>query len=233
MVDSERLLQLLLPLHFERTANQRYSGDLCYTRPSQFPELFEQIQIGSAGRKGEVAYVRARISIIRGPDGFEGLANEELLLELASDQERGWFDFKKPEDAVEWERRIASVAPGRAAELATRMGATLLSLTEQIRSLAGRYASNLRETTTEANQDFLEFQLSQIATPEQNREATHLAESFSDPGDSSYQVGALTLMLFSEKVEGNSKLYFKRSACDDPELHKLFVILVDRINNKC
>lgn len=247
MVKPERL-QEFLPPDFQR--REKRHGGLCFSRKSQSHDLFEQFWIGASGKKGEAAWVTAVVSVLQGPDGFEGLLFEELLFDLASDRERRMYYFKNAKDVAAWEQRVANSAQERARSLAANRGSTLLAATESLRELAAKYTNSLRQTNDEKNQDYLEYQLTKIATPEQVRHATRLAESASG---SCYMTAALTLVLFSESIEGDGQRYFHRSVHDhlklldraeDPkssnpefqalaqsnfELWKLLAILSDRV----
>jgi hypothetical protein len=229
MFRPERLLHHLAPLRFKRTNDRRCSGDLCFSRVSNRPELFEQIQIGSQGKKGEVAYAVAIVSVVQRATGFDELMEKEFLRELASNPQRGWFEFKSRSDVVAWEERVAAVGPDRSAELANEKGRALLARTQGVRSLANEYVHHLRAVTSEKNADFLEYRLRSLATTDQRREASRLGDLESSPGDPYYSCGALTLMLFSEAVEGNHALYFRRSPSNDTEMLKLLTVLVDRV----
>jgi hypothetical protein len=226
MVNAQRLLQRLSPFGFEPLPER--SGDLRFSRKACLAELFEQIHVGCAGKKGEVAWASIAISTVKGPCAFEGLMEERYLLEIASDAARGWFEFRKRQDVVSSENRLVSVGPRRAAEFASVAGENLLSGTKAVRSLSSKYADHVRAHTAEKNPDYLEYQLSRLATAEQRREASRLAD-LSDFGDSSYQAAALALLLYCDEIEGTRDKYRGKSPSNDIEFLRLITVLADRL----
>jgi hypothetical protein len=227
MVNAQRLLELLAPRGFESTPHSHER--LCFSRVTCRADLFEQIHVGSAGNKGEVAWASVVTSIAKGACSFEGLMEERPLLEIASNVERGWCEFKEPADVISWEKRLASVAPLRAAEFAAVNGENLLRRTKVLRSVANKYADHVRAHTAERNADYLEYQLSKLATVEQRREASRLAD-LSAAGDSSYQAAALALVLYSDQVEGTRDKYQGISPSNDHEFLRLITVLADRLS---
>ena len=59
LISAERIAALLMPHGFALAADWGAS-DIVYSRPSELPELWEQISVGIGGKQGEETGIRVR-----------------------------------------------------------------------------------------------------------------------------------------------------------------------------
>ena len=134
---------LLKPAGFEVGLETGYSG-WCFVRPDSRAGLFQVLVISFAGRAREAVTGRVWISILHNFVAT-GLSEHQFLPELGPDTwcNRGQSVIETRKAGAEWERRFATVAPGRAEALAAEKGSDLLARTALVRGLATRFLDRL------------------------------------------------------------------------------------------
>lgn len=229
MVSVKRVGKLLEPQGFQLVYYHAQARLFVFSRNDPNPDLFQRVRIHCAGKRGEAAEGDAEVSVIRGANATKGLVEDELLLELASEPERGWTVLGTNDEAKDWEQRFAQFAPQQAAMLARKMGAELLAATAACRAAA----AEMRERMGDIH-DLLSTrsQLARDATAEQLQTARRLAEW---PGvlqiaeaELVYEVATIAIVIHATEIS-SLRLNVEADPLYDRHLMWLIQILVDRI----
>jgi len=130
-VDCSRLGSLLATHGFEACGSATSVGSYRFVRPDQPADLYQHIDVEFAGRQSEVVFAYIAISATKWIR-LKGLCESRLLIELASNQERGWTPIASTTDARAWEQSLAQMAPIKVTEIAKEYRASLLRRTHEI-----------------------------------------------------------------------------------------------------
>lgn len=208
MIDPLRLAALLRPSGFALSLD---SGEslIWYARPGDRPELWEQIAIVCGGHRGQSVGARVFAKVCGCPIGALGLSEDRFVAETGRPERPppepptgGSMPLHTPEDAVNWERRVAAVVPEKASEFANEVGPALLARTADARAAVDRYLE--RFGTRDWRQ--LRAKLEPRATSGEFRRAEQIAATpptiqvFN--GHEFYKTIVLGIILHSDDVEG-------------------------------
>ena len=179
MIESGRLLDLLWPAGFQ-LAWEKWLGrqfNLDFVRPSPVDGIYEHVDVDSMGKRGEMAYCRVWVSPVRGHRLHFKPSPEvdEYLAELGNPATRQTQVITSPSEAIDWEKRVASVAPKLARSLATTHAEPMALQTASARRAAREYARRIREISGEAVMEYLAYQLGCRTTPGQQQRAAQLS----------------------------------------------------------
>ncbi len=134
----KRLAKLLKPHRFTTVSRSPVSHGWHFVRSSHIPDLFESIIVESQGKRGEA--VSASVGIAVTQTVMEKvLGNVQILEDMAGDPRRGWTIIDDDSDAREWEQKLATIGPVRAARWADSRGPELLQSTAPLRAIVNRY----------------------------------------------------------------------------------------------
>lgn len=106
-------------------------------------QVYELIRCSFAGKKREAAVCRIGASVTRVVE-LKGLSENELLLDVAQNRERGWTIVERDQQLGEWAKSVASVGVPSVRRFADRVAAELLGRTECARVKASRCFSELK-----------------------------------------------------------------------------------------
>lgn len=209
----------------------RDPDEFSLVRPSILDGLFEQIVVDGAGKSGEAVGCDVAISVVRSQLGTKGMCELELLDELATDPERGWAIVQTTEQAHEWERRVAEIAPAAARALARRQGPALLARTARARAAVDAHLTKLPDA---ADLDALKtWLLGHLET-----DGVALGHRLADgPGvlqkagaELLYEVACLAITLFEVRSQGLAEA--RLDPLEDRELMWRIQLLVDRLETR-
>ncbi|MBI3723852.1 RHS repeat-associated core domain-containing protein, partial [bacterium] len=96
------------------------------------------ISCGKQERRGDSAYAVVWVTVVREQCSTKGLVEDRLVKEIAAEKS-GWTFFPTTEAAKAWERRLASIAPKMARDLAVEKGPEVLERTAAARDAVARY----------------------------------------------------------------------------------------------
>jgi hypothetical protein len=175
-LQAKRIARHIAPAGFSLLREDRITFDIIFVRASRIGSLFEFVTIAqSSPRRADVG-AAVEISLLRDISRTRILGNRFFLKELVINKrapESGWTPISTNDDAVEWERNLARVAPQRASELAEAQGVELLAKTATLRGAVTRYLACI------PNRQSLAIgidKLQQQATSELLKEADRLFE---------------------------------------------------------
>jgi len=207
------------------------ADEFSLVRPSILDGLFEHIVIDGAGKSGEAVGCDVAISLVRSHLGTKGMCELELLAELATDPERGWAIVQTTEQAQEWERRVAEIAPAAARALAQRQGPALLARTAAARTTV---EAHLKQLPGVAELDALKAWLLGRLEADAVALARRLAAG---PGvlqkagaELVYELACLAIVLFEVRSKGVAEA--KLDPLGDRELMWRIQLLVDRLEGR-
>ena len=239
MVNAQRLLKLLqrrgFSLAWEDWKGKQFNYD--YVRPASRQELFEHIEIVSQGRKGEAVNAIAWVSLVR---GHRTRFDERLFLSELCDglPDVSYTLIESKDDAVNWERRVAGIAPARVKGVTAEKGEDILSRTEDARRAASRYVAMVRQVSDERVLEYLTYQLQQRTSVEQAKEADRVAGLARLPPTYGYGVNdaieaaALAIVLFGIEVEAPRNAFAGESPSRNADLRLRLDILADRLRSQ-
>ena len=207
MIEVERLLALLSPhgfqLAWEQWLGRQFNFD--FVRPSPVDGVFEHVDIDSMGKRVEAVYCRVFLSPLRGHRIHFKPSPEvdELIMELGdSVPNRGYKVIESQSQAIDWEQRVAQVAPQRVRALAQKYAQQLALETASAQQAAAEYTRRVREITDEPIMEYLTYQLSRRLNPDQVQQAKRFSAGGvgADVQEAS-QAAAIAVMLFGTEVD--------------------------------
>jgi hypothetical protein len=107
-----------------------------FYRRSALSELHEIVELTFAGRFNEAVVGWVGISIPR-VVLYGGLTEQRVLMELATDLERGLAVVETAQELRKWERRFVEMALGQVVPFANEKGVQVLAQTREARTTAG------------------------------------------------------------------------------------------------
>lgn len=224
MIAVERLIELLSPhgfqLAWERWLGRQFNFD--FVRPSPLAGVFEHVDIDSMGKRGEAVYSRVFVSPLRGHRiQFKPSPEvDELLMELGDcSTDRGYRLIENLSDAIDWERRVAKVAPERVRTLARKHAQEVALQTASARKSAIEYTRRIREISDEPVMEYLAYHLSCRITPAQQRQA----EQFNAGGvwgevQDATKVAAIAVAIFGAEIDPEHGGFIEEPARKSREL---------------
>jgi len=198
LIRPRRLEKLLCPEGFHLEEIRQRERTIIYARPCTLPDLTEAITIAcDPTRRGEKVFAQLEVFV---GHGYAGVSESEFLAEA------GDVLLRSPEEAIAWERRLAEVAPARAAQFAKSKGPELLARTAAGRAAARRY---LELMGGQRDLDELERALAERSTAAQKAEAERLARATGvmcvPGGQRVFDLAALGMVVFGDEVEGRKE----------------------------
>ncbi|MFN0197434.1 MAG: hypothetical protein ACKVT0_11875 [Planctomycetaceae bacterium] len=142
-VSQRRLQKLLEPIGFITRRVGRH--DLGFIRPDVLSDLYLLIELSFAGKKNEAVAGYVFISVTRWIC-IKGISEGNLLLNVASDKERGHTIVETTSQAKEWEYLLARNAPTAVEALAREHGQSLLDRSAHARQRAALHIQRLDRT---------------------------------------------------------------------------------------
>jgi hypothetical protein len=229
IIDAKRLEALLSPARFALHLVDSRFGRIHFIRRSNMVELFESVVVENQGGRGEVVYGGIGISVTKTVMQKE-LGQVEWPAQVAEDKQRLWTIIESKSKAIEWERRLAEVAPELAIDLAKRQGDELLKNTEEVRRAAAVYLENIDRNITVVEQ--LE-RLHSNATEKLLRSAKQFAKSpvvvHVENAEDVYDLTCLCILRFQAIVEPARTSYLDENLLSNKHLGSLIEIVADEL----
>ncbi len=229
-IDIKRLEALLRPKGYSISWTSETARQVVYAKEGWHPELYELINIQCGGKRGESVSATVRVTTSRGRAGWGDKSDRILVMELASDKQRGTSIINTSEEAVQWERQCAAVAPARAAELARRIGPAILNGTAEARAAANEYLRRLLRASDPIDPASA---LCDRATEGQVEEAVRIARSpvvvHIPDGLPLYTTAALAIVLFGDEVEKRPRPFWGAVPLENNDLMMRLQLIVDRM----
>jgi hypothetical protein len=229
-IDIKRLEQLIAPQGYSTSWVSPVEQRVVYVKPSWHPELYELLDIHCSGKCGEAVPAVVRVGVFRGRAAGGDRSERMVLEDLASDKRRCWTLIRTPQEAIQWERQCAAIAPLRAAELASRTGQEILDRTASARNAADEYLRMLLAVCKPLDADTA---LRDRASHPQMHEALRIAEAPAvvkiPEGLSVYTTAALAIVLFGEQIERRPQPFWGDNPLYNHELMKRIQLIVDRM----
>lgn len=239
MIDGGRLLDLLSPdgfqLAWEKWLGRQFNFD--FVRPSPVDGIYEHVDVDSMGRQGEMVYCRIWVSPVRGHRLHFKPSPEidEYLEQLSDPVTRRAQEIKSPSEAIDWERRVASVAPERARLLAETHAGQMALETASARRAATEYARRIREISDETVMEYLAYQLNcRTTAAEQQQAARFNAGGVSGEVAYACACAALAVARFGAEIDAEHGGFTEASASKSIELKLRLNITADilRLGNR-
>jgi hypothetical protein len=227
MISLKRLSELLAPLGFRPGWRSSVEKRISFVRDSFHPDLCEVIDMHCGGKRGEAVPAEVIVSLTRHKPSLKQLGEGKLLLELASDQSRGHTVLRSQSEAKEWERRLATVAPTRAAEWAKEVGPKILERTEDARRAVAQYLSLIPPDAIDSPA-WLD-RVEQPTRREVDRIAGWPGVLSARDADWAYELAAFALLKFGEQVEGVSNRFWGKNPLMDEAMMWRLVLIGDRL----
>ncbi len=240
MLSERRISRLLQTQQFELVSFSKVGRSAIFARQGPADHLFERVRFKCQGSRGEAVVAWVEASVVHGTNATKGLLELELLAELGHVKERvdkygcwvpgyGRAIVETTDEAKDWERRFAEVAPQQAAILAREKGPGLLAATtacrvaaEEVRERLG----DLQDLQTSCSR------LEHRASPEQRREVRRLAKW---PGvlqipcaEVLYEIATTGIVLCAPNIT-SLRVNIEADPLNSTDLMWLIQILVDRI----
>jgi hypothetical protein len=197
-------------------------------RPSRLSGLFEEIEIGAAGRSHDALYAEAKLAAARGRLGTKGLGASDPLHELANGP-AGYFKARSKTEAQAWLGRVAGAAPMRWAKLTAEKGPALLDSTATARCAAAAYLARIAEL---AGDDPSPEPLLAKASKEERQEAQRVAGFAGvlryEDAEPQFLAAALAIAMFSPEIEPGLALR-GANPLEQPDLMHRVQLIVDRL----
>lgn len=199
-LDHSRLSKMLHILRFE-VGLDTWAHDWNFTRADASQPLYHHIQISFSGQKREA--VVARVYVCCGKHvNTRGMCKDKLLLEVASNVERGWSIISSREEARKWEERVCQVAPKHVEALTDEMGPALQRTCAGALAATLHYQSRLPDCESAYQ---LVNTLSKGLSSDSRAIAARLAESAGvmqlQNTEEMYHAACLALLAFHEEIE--------------------------------
>jgi hypothetical protein len=227
----KRLEISLGALGFSRLQRQVAIDSLYFVRNSSLACLFDWIETHCSGRRQEAVGAYAGISVIGNGAPIKGLIENEILMEVAEDKERGWTEVLNDSDSIRWEQNLVRVAPIALQRLRERFGSCLLNATQNARRAAEAYLLRLQCASPEGISHWYE------AHPERGlrQQAEDIAKwpgiCHLPSGHRIYAIAIFVLLLWSQETENTTYSFTYSGVLAIPETQLLWrlQLLVDGI----
>lgn len=140
-----------------------------YSRPSSAEGVFEHIHVNCAGKRGEAVWCDVVVTPLRAHEfRFKPSPRvDDVVTELAdADSDRGYVVIETTGAAIEWESRVAEIAPPRVRALAQEHALSISNSTAVARRSAAEYVKLIRDFSDEPVMEYLSVQLKSGRAPE-------------------------------------------------------------------
>jgi hypothetical protein len=141
-INPARLLQLLAAAGYERGFSTGAVPSFSLIRPSAVAGLYESIVVDAGGREAEAVAAEVGVSVTK-VVMYKRMGAVRLINEVAENAERGQTIIRSKEKAIEWEQRLAAIAPDLSSAWAESEGPAILASNQEVRSIADAYAKQL------------------------------------------------------------------------------------------
>ena len=171
MIKAKRLAERLAPQDFELAweywlGRQFHYG---YSRPSSEEGVFEHIHVNCAGKRGEAVWCDIVVTPLRAHE-FQFKPSprvDDVITELADAGSDGAHaEIETTDAAIEWESRIAEIAPPRVRALALEHALSISHSTAVARRSAAEYVRLIRAFSDETVLEYLAVQLGSGRAPD-------------------------------------------------------------------